>query len=377
MEKGEQMAKTKHLGMLAVAAGMLAAVGMLVLMTLEVKAQPARDLPVPEPFQYALVYDVQGCSEGLCTTRNKFIADFTERCRLPTTGKDVICGGIQRNQWRLPFSGTTEALNAAWSPDGSKIAFQCKPSPVGTFGNDYEICTINGNMYKHPNYRQQFTRLTDNTWHDGDPTWSPDGSRIAFTSNRDGNYEIYTMKSNGTGGSQRFTNNPGPDTSPDWSPSGRTIAFTSFRSPPLEGAPGFDIYTMRTNGTRLTQLTSRPNPQCPCQLNDWPSWSPSGEKIAFSSDRSGIETNDFEIYTMNTNGTGLEQHTFNPYLDIEPTWSPDGRKIVFVSNRELILPGERRTHLYWTFSNGKVTSRLIGTRDFARAPDWNPNPPNY
>jgi hypothetical protein len=41
------------------------------------------------------------------------------------------------------------------------------------------------------------------------------------------------------------------------------------------------------------------------------------------------------------------------------------------------LAGDRRTHLYWTFSDGKVVSRLIGTGGFARAPDWNPNPPNY
>jgi Tol biopolymer transport system component len=374
MEIGEQMAKTKHLGMLAVAAGMLAAVGMLVLMTLEVKAQPARDLPVPVPFHYALVYDRQVCREGLCTGRDNFIADFTESCSIPPT---EICGGTKHRRY-LPSSEPTGALNAAWSPDGSKIAFECKPSPVGEFGNDYEICTINGKMYKNPVYREQLTRLTDNTWNDGDPTWSPDGSRIAFTSNRPGNYEIYTIRSSGTGGSHRFTNNPGPDTSPDWSPDGRKIAFTSFRSPPLKGAAGFDIYTMNTNGTGLTQLTSRPNPQCPCQLNDWPSWSPGGTKIAFSSDRSGIETNDFEIYTMNSaDGSGLEQHTFNPYLDIEPTWSPDGRKIVFVSNRELILPNERRTHLYWTPSNGDVTTRLIGTDPGARAPDWNPKPPNY
>src|SRR5688500_14759719 len=114
MEIGEQMAKTKHLGMLAVAAGMLAAVGMLVLMTLVVKGKPAQARPVPEPFHYALVYDVKGCSGPLCT---KFIADFTHRCRIPID-KSVICGGTE-DKWQLPLSGTKGALNAAWSPDGS------------------------------------------------------------------------------------------------------------------------------------------------------------------------------------------------------------------------------------------------------------------
>jgi Tol biopolymer transport system component len=383
MEIGEQMAKTKHLGMLAVAAGMLAAVGMLVLMTLVVKAKPARALAAPAPFHYALVYDycLDNVNIGLwncAPTRETFIADFTKSCTTSPTG---ICGGT--GHYFLPKRAageTAAAQNAAWSPDGSKIAFECKPSPVDAFGNDYEICTINGNMYNissFPDYQQQLTKLTDNTWNDGDPTWSPDGSRIAFTSTRDGNYEIYTMRSDGTGFPTRLTNNPDPDTSPDWSPTGTKIAFTSLRFPPLEGASGFDIYTMNTDGTGLKQLTSRPKPQCRCQLNDWPSWSPDGTKIAFSSDRSGIETNNFEIYTMNSaDGSGLERLTFNQNLDIEPTWSPDGRKIVFVSNREFIMTGKRTTRLYWTLSNGAVTTRLFATYP-ARAPDWHPNPLNY
>jgi Tol biopolymer transport system component len=367
-------AKTKHLGVLAVAAGILAAVGMLVLMTLVVKVKPARALPISSPIHYALAYVVD---------RHLLFMDFTDACTISPTG---ICYGGHTafyfiDQAGSPIVAGEPIQSPAWSPDGRKIAFACKSNPAG--GNDYEICTINGNWYLNRNYQPQLTRLTNNTWNDTDPTWSPDGSRIAFSSNRPGNYEIYTMRSDGTGVT-RLTNNPDPDASPDWSPTGTKIAFTSLRHPPLVGAPGFDIYTMNTDGSGLKQLTSRPNPQCPCQTNDWPNWSPDGTQIAFASDRSGIETNDFEIYTMNSDGSGLKRLTFSPDLDISPTWSPNGSKIAFASTRGSPSGGVSKWGLYWTLSNGTLATKIYTYADGnpdsnygATEPDWDPKPPNY
>ncbi len=80
------------------------------------------------------------------------------------------------------------------------------------------------------------------------PVWSPDGTRIAFQSNRDGNAEIYVMNRDGSG-IRRVTNHPLSDTTPTWSPSGNQIAFTSDRS----GSP--QIYVVDVDGLNLRLLT--------------------------------------------------------------------------------------------------------------------------
>jgi len=106
--------------------------------------------------------------------------------------------------------------------------------------------------------------------------------RIAFNSNRDGNWEIYVMNGDGTG-QTRLTNNPAEDFSPAWSPDGLRIAFSSKR----DGNP--EIYIMNADGTGQTRLTNSP-------ANDvHPTWSPDGTRIAFETDRDGNS----EIYVMN------------------------------------------------------------------------------
>ena len=78
---------------------------------------------------------------------------------------------------------------------------------------------------------------------------STDGTKIAFVSNRDGNYEIYVMNSDGTG-QTRLTHDPGEDTWPVWSPDGRRIAFASDRD------GNYEIYVMNADGTNQTRLTN-------------------------------------------------------------------------------------------------------------------------
>ena len=125
------------------------------------------------------------------------------------------------------------------------------------------------------------TQLTSRSAHNGSPAWSPDGSQIAFTSDRDGNEEIYVMNANGTGAT-RLTNHSADDWSPAWSPDGRRIAFVSDRD------GNWNIHVMNADGHGIVRLTDH-------FAADWsPAWSPDGRQIAFTSDRDGNS----EIYVL-------------------------------------------------------------------------------
>ncbi len=154
------------------------------------------------------------------------------------------------------------------------------------------------------------TRLTNNPAGDFDPAWSPDGTRIAVSSRRDGNSEVYVTNADGTGVT-RLTNNSAEDRSPAWSPNGSKIAFGSERD------GNYEVYVMNADGSGLTNLTNH------LGWDDQPAWSPDGTKIAFTSFRDG----NGEIYVMNADGTGVTRLTNNSLDYTSPAWSPDGTKI--------------------------------------------------
>ena len=146
------------------------------------------------------------------------------------------------------------------------------------------------------------TRLTNSPGNDFDPAFSPNGSKIAFTSYRDGNAEIYVMNANGTG-QTNLTNSAGVEGDPAFSLDGR-IAFTSNRD------GNFEIYVMNADGTNPTRLTNIPG------SNFSPAFSPNGSKIAFTSATGSFS----EVVMMNADGTGLTNLTNNGANDSYPSW---------------------------------------------------------
>jgi len=163
-------------------------------------------------------------------------------------------------------------------------------------------------------------RLTNNNALDESPAWSPDGSRIAFGSNRDGKGEIYVMNADGSN-VKRLTNNLSDDYGPKWSPDGRKILFDSDRDGNKE------VYVMDADGANQTRLTNN------IATDSATSWSPDSSQIAFASNRDHPNFYNFDIYVMKADGSDVRRIVDDPEYDAEPRWSPDGKRILFVTGR--------------------------------------------
>lgn len=206
---------------------------------------------------------------------------------------------------RLTLTESDE-FDPTWSPDGQRIAF------VSLRDGDQEIYVMNADGSEQTNV----TRHENKDW---TPAWSPDGKQLAFSSFRDENWELYLMDADGSN-VVRLTDNPASDVSPTWSPDGKRIAFASRR----EGGD-WDIFVMDSTGENIIQLTHDP-------ADDFgPVWSPDGNTIAFESDRDGYA----DIFLMAVDGSEQVNLTRDPYANYHgPTWSPDGARIMFYSNRD-------------------------------------------
>ena len=262
-------------------------------------------------------------------------------------------GENQRNLTNHP----NEDFQPSWSPAGKRIAFisdrdghvNIRDSP------NYEIYVMDADGGNQLN-------LTNDPHNDKSPSWSPDGKRIVFSSDRDNdrghNIEIYVMDADGEN-QERLTNNLTEDQYPSWSPDGKRIAFSARRDGHFENEFGitYEIYVMDADGGNEQRLTENRN-------NEWnSSWSPDGQRIAFESDRKGDVVN-WDIYVMDADGGNEQRLTENRVYDSSPSWSPDAKRIAFFSFRN------GNTEIYVMDADGDNPQNLTNNPHADESPAW-------
>jgi Tol biopolymer transport system component len=223
-----------------------------------------------------------------------------------------------------------------WSPDGTKIAFMSQRD--GDKGQIY-LMDANGN---NP------TRITRNDFFNDHPAWSPDGSKIALDSSRDLNTDIYVMNVDGTG-EVRLTDSPVDEEGPVWSPDGKTIAYIAAKG---VNESYFDIWIMGADGSNPTRLTTTAD-----HFNNAtdPAWSPDGKHILFTDTRDGP----FGLFSMNGDGSD-QKKIFEDYTG--PDYSPDGAWVAVVIDSEI----------YIMRPDGSGEKRLTTEDSHDENPDWSP-----
>lgn len=239
-----------------------------------------------------------------------------------------------------------------WSPDGSRIAFTSDLD--GFLGEQEPGGPSNLELYTMAPDGSEVVRLTHNTRYEGETDWSPDGSWLAFdAADPFEDLQVYVMGSDGRTPPSALTSGA-PNGHPAWSPDGSMIAFTSLRDGDRE------IYVMAADGSGQTNLTNSPGSD-----DNLAAWSPDGSRIAFFSERDG----NAEIYVMEADGSDPVRLTDSPAVDVDPSWSPDGRHIVFTSERN----GE--PDLFVVTSDGSGVQALTDNDTLDLMPEWgSPSP---
>jgi TolB protein len=244
-------------------------------------------------------------------------------------------------------SARGDVQTPAWSPDGRKLAF------VSERDGNAEIYVMNADGSEQEN-------LTRQPSNDSHPTWSRDGRKLAFVSRRDGNAEVYVMNADGSG-LRNVTGTPSDDLDPAWSPDGRAIAFVQKKCWPnprlTRCGTAYEtyLYVVNADGSGLRRLTT----QRAHLFN--PSWSTDGKTIRYGR------------YLVHADGSG---HSVLPRnVPLAGAWSPDGQRIaiVRVTHSPADIRNPTKLGLWVMNADGSDARRVAPKATWGDPPAWSPD----
>jgi TolB protein len=279
-----------------------------------------------------------GFGKGIAETKITFVSDRGD--------------GANKEVWVMDYDGNNAfpltslksiTLTPSWSRDGQKIAFTTYRNGQWEIG---VVSTLDRHRYPFPT----FPGLTTT------PSWSPDGNRLAFASSRDNNDgpEIYVADWDGSH-LHRLTISRGSDVSPTWNPkTGQEIAFVSDRTGTAQ------IWRMDAEGTNVQRITDEGGAAVD------PAWSPDGQFIAFAWQPKGPGTR-YNIYLYEVASgkrTQLTGRTDSGGDNWRPAWAPDGKHIAFESTRT------GTSQIYSMLADGTKVKQLTQTGKHNQGPNW-------
>jgi len=246
----------------------------------------------------------------------------------------TTCGYFYEAGARIVYSSTFHADEA------------CPPEP--DFSQGYVWALYDFDVYTSRPDGSDLQNIFSTPGYDGEATLSPDGSRIVFTSTRDGDLDIYTMNVDGSD-VRKLTDRVGYDGGPFFSHDGRMIVYRAWHPETQQDRADYlallaegkvrpsrmEIWVMNADGTNQRQLTNLGG------ANFAPFFHPDNERVLFSSNHEGgAQSRNFDLFLINLDGSGLTKVTAHEDFDGFPMFSPDGKKLVFASNRHGSEVGE-------------------------------------
>src|SRR3954454_7891034 len=258
--------------------------------------------------------------------------------------------------WTRLVADETRQAQAAWSPDGSKVAFRVGPDGdseiwvVNADGTGAHAITDTPNPGGDPRYSSQ-------------PGWSPDGTRLVFRSDRrDNNADVWMMNADGSD-VQPLVQTAGDERYPALSPDGARLVYRT----DTDGDP--EIYVANADGTAPVKLTDN------ALFDSAPAWSPDGRRLAFERGQPGADVrgaNDtyrsMDLWTMAADGSDQHPLATNGVHDEGPAWAPDGSGALVFTRDDTV-----NSDLWIRESDGSER-RLTTAASLEESPDWQARP---
>jgi Tol biopolymer transport system component len=272
----------------------------------------------------------------------------------PDACDQIYAMDVSGNQRRLVSTGKGRTTCGYFFPTGNRLLFSsthlasdvCPPPPdysrgyVWPLEKGYDIFTANWDG-------SDLRRLTSTPGYDAEATISRDGSKIVFTSVRDGDLDLYTMNADGTN-VKRLTQEVGYDGGAFFSADGKQIVYRAHHPTDPKQIEDYqallrdglvrpttlELFVMNADGSNRRQLTRNG------AANFAPFFHPDGKRVIFSSNLADPRGREFDIYLINVDGTGQERITYAGGFDGFPMFSSDGKRLVFASNRDAAKPGD-------------------------------------